>query len=128
MKTPLPTSVKINSFKYAIDYVATSHEVDDDLLQADLLGQACHCRGHIRVLADQQPAGVLDTLIHELLHAVFSGNHLLSASIRPEIGDKPFVGALASALASLLIENKWVDMPTRVTPTVRRIIEANGTH
>jgi hypothetical protein len=92
-------------------------------MQADLLGQACHARGHIRVLANQQPAGVLDTLIHELLHAVFSGNHLLSAAIRPKIGDEAFISALAGALASLLIENKWVEMPAHVTPTVRRITQ-----
>jgi hypothetical protein len=121
MKTQLPTSVKINSFKYAIDYVATPHEVDDDLMQADLLGQACHTGGRIRVLANQQPTAILDTLIHELLHALFSTNRLFSAAIRPEIGDEAFISALGSALASLLIENKWVEMPARVTPTIRRI-------
>lgn len=121
MKTQLPTSVKINSFKYVIDYVATQHEVSDDLMQADLLGQACHTNGNIRVLTNQQPARILDTLIHELLHAIFSSNPLLSAAIRPKIGDESFVSALASALASLLIENKWVEMPTHVVPTAQRI-------
>lgn len=110
--------------EYDIQYVATAHEVDDDLVITDLLGQVRHAgqKGCIRVLvSQQQPTTVLDTLIHEVLHALFSTNRLFEASIRPEIGVEAFVTALGSALASLLIENKWVNMPTHVTPTVRRI-------
>ena len=126
MKTQLPTNVRVGGFEYIIEYVGCSQEVDDDLTCTNLLGQVRHTGspGYIRVLTTQQPIGILDTLIHEILHAIFASNELLRTAIRPKIGDEAVLAALGRALAVLLIENKWVQMPAHMQPTVRRITQA----
>jgi hypothetical protein len=122
MKTKLPTAVTIRGFEYSIEYVSQYQEVDTNLVLTDLVGQVSSGNpGCIHVLATQPPIGILDTLIHEILHVIFARNAVLTAAIRPEIGDEAFVTTLGNELAVLLTENKWINMPAHVTPTIRRI-------
>jgi hypothetical protein len=67
--------------------------------------------------------GILDSVIHEILHVIFNKNPVLTAALRPEIGDEAFIGALGVELANLLVDNGWVQLPETVKPTETRINE-----
>jgi len=123
MKTlHFPRAVRVRGFEYLIDYVNKSREVDHALADDDLLGQCCPGNpGHIRVLTMQESIGILTTVIHETLHVIFNKNAILTAAIRPEIGDEAFISALANELAYLLVDNNWVQLPETVKPTEIRI-------
>ena len=123
MKTlQLPRAVRVRGYPYVIDYVDTSREVDRDLADNNLLGQCCPGNpGHLRILTTQCGMGILDSVIHEILHIIFIKNPLLAAVLRPEIGDETTISALANELAFLLIDNGWIKMPEVVTSTAIRI-------
>lgn len=121
----LPRAVQVRGYPYVIDYVDKGREVDRDLAANDLLGQCCPGNpGHLRVLTTQCSVGILDSVIHEILHVIFNKNTVLTAALRPEIGDEAFISALANELAFLLVDNGWVKMPEKVEPTVTRITGA----
>ena len=118
-----PTSVTVRGYDYDIEYVATVREVANDY-QMGLLGQVCHqqpSKAVIRILASD-PIKTLDTVIHEILHAIFARNPLLPAAIKKRIGDEAFVDTLACELAYLMISNGWVDLPKEVPVTKQRIV------
>jgi len=117
-----PRVVRIRGYEYVIDYVNKPREVDRDLAIVDLVGQCAPGNpGCIRVLTTQQSIGILDTVIHEILHAIFNRNTVLPAAIRPEIGAEAFIGALGIELANLLVDNGWIKLPETVKPTDVRI-------
>lgn len=118
----LPRAVQVRGYPYVIDYVDKGREVDPDLATNNLLGHCCSGNpGHLRVLTTQCSMGILDSMIHEILHAIFNTNEVLTAALRPEIGDEAFISTLANELAFLLVDNGWVKMPEVVTPTITRI-------
>ena len=115
-----PTSVIVKGHTYRIEYVDKHQEVDTDFENRLWLGQ---CVGDvIRVLSDQEPFGILDTLLHEILHAVFNRNKLLKATLKSEDMEEPFIDNLASELAILLFENGWVGPPEEGPPITERIV------
>jgi hypothetical protein len=117
-----PRSVRVRGYPHLIDYVNKPREVDRDLAATDLLGQCCPGNpGHLRVLTTQCPVGILDSVIHEILHVIFHKNAILTAALRPEIGDEAFISALGVELANLLVDNGWVELPETVEPTETRI-------
>jgi len=117
-----PRTVRVHGYEYLIDYVNKNREVDHDLTDDNLLGQCCPGNpGQIRVLTTQCSIGILDSVIHEILHAVFHKNAVLTAALRPEIGDEAFIHTLANELACLLVDNGWVKLPQIVKPTETRI-------
>lgn len=121
MKLQYPRAVRVRGYEYQIDYVDKCREVDHNLASTDLLGQCCPGNpGQMRILATQQGIGILDSVIHETLHAIFNRNAVLTAAIRPEIGDEAFISALANELAYLLVDN-WVTLPETMKPTETRI-------
>lgn len=95
-----PTSITIKGHIYRIEYVATSQEVEDDFAEGLWLGQCCN--DVIRVLASQEPFAVLDTLIHEILHAIFNRNKMLKAALQSADMEEPFIDTLAAELAVVL--------------------------
>ncbi len=117
-----PREVLIRGYRYTIDFVDTPREVDRELTSVDYIGQCYGGNpGRIRVLGVQQPIGTLDSVIHEILHVILARNSTLRASIRPEIGEEPFVDTLATELADLIIANGWLKLPTTVKATMKRI-------
>lgn len=115
-----PTSVTVKGHTYRIEYVDTHQEVDADFDKGLWLGQ---CAGDvIRVLVQQEPFSIMDTLIHEILHAVFNRNKMLKAALQSEAMEEPFIDNLASELAILLSENSWVEQPKDKPPVTERIV------
>lgn len=120
MKTlQFPRTIRVRGYNYVVDYVNKAREVDRDLAATDLLAQCCP--GYMRVLTTQQSIGILDSVIHETLHAIFARNAVLTAAIQPMIGEEAFISALANELAYLLVDNNWVKLPETVKPTATRI-------
>lgn len=116
-----PTSVTVKGHIYKIEYVGTHQEVDVDFDKGLWLGQ---CAGDtIRVLSQPEPFRVMDTLIHEILHAVFNRNKLLKATLKSEDIEESFIDNLASELAILLFENGWVGQPEESPPITERIVQ-----
>ncbi len=120
-----PRKVIILGYEYKIDYVPTNREVDTHLDSDGLLGQVSYSndKHHIRVNASQTAIGVLDTLIHEILHSLLQRNTLLRASIKSEVGEEAFVDTLACEVAYLLVSNGWIELPENVPVTEKRINE-----
>ena len=115
-----PTNVTVKGHNYRIEYVDTPQEVDVDFERGLWLGQ---CAGDvIRVLRQQEPLSIMDTLIHEILHAVFNRNKMLKAALQSEAFEEPFIDNLASELASLLAANGWVATPQADPPITERIV------
>ncbi len=117
-----PTSITIKGYPYRIEYVATHKEVDDDFEDRQWLGQITHGDGVIRVLAEQRPFGVLDTLLHEILHAVFNRNRMLRAALQSDDTEEPFIDTLSTELALLITEN-CLETPLKLPPITRRLAE-----
>lgn len=116
-----PTSVTVKGHTYRIEYVDTSQEVDVDFEKGLWLGQCAS--DVIRVLRQQEPFSIMDTLIHEILHAVFNRNKMLKAALQSEAMEEPFIDNLASELAILLAENDWVEQPEESPPITERIVQ-----
>ncbi len=114
-----PTSITVKGYTYRIEYVTTHKEVDEDFEDREWLGQCNYCM--IRVFVDQEPFGILDTLLHEILHAVFNRNKMLKAAFRSDDMEEPFIDALSTELAGLITENGWVTPPAENPPITRRI-------
>lgn len=119
-----PTSITIKGHPYRIEYVDTPQEVDDDFAGGRWLGQCCN--NVIRVLATQGSFGILDTLIHEMLHAVFSRNRMLKAALQSADMEEPFIDTLASELAVLLAENGWIEQSEEDLPITERIVRKDN--
>lgn len=115
-----PTSVTIKGYTYRIEYVDTPQEVAVDFEQGLWLGQCAD--DVIRVLRQREPFSILDTLIHEILHAVFNRNKMLKAALQSEVMEEPFIDNLASELAILLFENGWVEQSEEGPPITERIV------
>ena len=116
-----PDSLTIKGYPYTVEYVATPQEVTTEFVAGAWLGI---CTDNvIRVLAVQEPFGILDTLLHEILHAIFARNPLLKAAIQSDDLEEPFVGTLAVELAKLLTENGWVTTPKKLPTITKRILE-----
>ncbi len=115
-----PTSVVVKGHTYKIEYVDTHQEVDADFEDRLWLGQCAD--GVLRILNQREHFDVMDTLIHEIMHAVFNRNRLLKASLKSSDLEEPFIDALASELAVLLSENGWLGQPEESPPITRRIV------
>lgn len=116
-----PTSITIKGYTYKIEYVSTPQEVDTDFENRFWLGQ-CN-NDTIRIWASQEPFGILDTLAHEILHAIFNRNKMLKAALQSEEMEEPFIDTLATELASLLALNGWATPPAKSPPITKRITQ-----
>lgn len=119
MKLKYPTEAFIKGRQYKIEYVNTSREVDNDLEGDTWLGTCGPST--IRVLATQPGFDVLDTLIHELLHAIIQRNKMLKVALKDGL-EESFVDTLATEITSVLFDNKWIKMPKQGPPITKRIL------
>lgn len=112
-----PVEVTVKGYKYEIQYVVNPKEVDSDFEGTGYLGS---CNDNvIRILALQTSFGMLDTLIHELLHVIFTRNKMLKMAIKAGM-EESFIDALATEWAVILTQNGWVKSPKGNPPITRR--------
>jgi len=112
--------IRIKGYEYDISYVPTGEEVSRNF-STSLLGQCTSSpkNSSIRIFSDQTKIGILETLIHETLHALFYRNPLLAKYVNDE---ESFIETLALEIAIILIENKLVNLPKK-PPITRRYLE-----
>lgn len=116
-----PVTIRILGYDYRIEYLEYQREVDTDFGCDNYLG-TCDCdAGVIRILATASPLAVIDTLIHEVLHAIFTRNKMLKTAVQPDV-EENFIATLASEFALLLFDNKLVDFSTESPPITTRIV------
>lgn len=113
-----PTSIRIRGHEYQIEYVEYPREVDEDFEAENYLGTVS--ADTIRVLSGQPFLDLLETLIHEILHAIMLRNKLFKTTLKNGV-EENFVTALAAEIALILLDNGLVKEPARVPPITTRI-------
>ena len=114
-----PTEICIRGYNYRIEYLEYQREVDRDFESEDYLG-TCDS-SVIRILATRSRLSMLETFIHEVLHAIFTRNKMLGAAIKHNLGEE-FVTTLASEIALILLDNELVKFPVKGPPITTRIV------
>ncbi len=117
MKPPappaFPSAVTICGKRYSVTYTQELGETDVDK-RYGLWGQMdAHTRS-IRVYVgkadrQRQPADVLETLLHEMIHAILTDSKLLTACLKDGM-EENFVDTLGVQLADTLTRNNLVRM------------------
>lgn len=107
----LPRSLIIMGVRYRVEYTRGMVEVDVDKRNA-LWGQVDFHTRTIRVFRgtaerERSPEDQLQTLMHEIVHAILQGNHMLQGAIRKGM-EEPFVDNIATILADTLTRNRLV--------------------
>src|SRR5690349_12790076 len=97
-----PISVVVMGKTYSIAYVEHMDRADIDK-RAALWGQVDYHTRTIRVFVGRderkrQPADVLETLLHEIIHAVIADNQLMKTALKDGI-EEAFVDNLGCVLA-----------------------------
>lgn len=114
-----PVEVRIRGYHYRIEYLEYQREVDRDFESEDYLG-TCDS-SVIRILATRSRLGMLETIIHEVLHAIFTRNKMLRAAIKRNL-EEEFVTTLAGEIALILLDNEFVKLPAKGPPITTRIV------
>ena len=114
-----PVEIHIRGYDYRIEYVEYGREVDRDFECEDYLGTCGSCV--IRVLISEPLTTILDTLVHEVLHAIFTRNKMLKTAIKRGM-EEEFITTLASDIALLLLDNDLVKFPAKGPPVTTRIV------
>lgn len=114
-----PTEIRIRGHYYRIEYVEYSREVDCNFESENYLG-TCDSKT-IRVHALQPLIVILDSIIHETLHAIFTRNKMLKAALKQGM-EESFITTLASDIAFILLDNELVKFPAKGPPITTRII------
>jgi len=120
-----PTEITIRGYTYRIEYVENQREVDRDFESDDYLGTCCSWTQVVRVFAKQSQLGILSTLIHELLHAIFRKSKMLPTALKSKAMEELFISAFADELAEILLENKLVVFPKQGPPITTRIVRTS---
>jgi len=116
-----PTEITVKGYPYTIEYVNLPREVAANFEHTSWWGS---CDGDvIRVLATLKPYAILDTTVHEILHTIFHKNKMLPAALSSQDLEEPFIDTLATELTQLLVQNKWVELPTVAPPVTHRILK-----
>ncbi len=114
-----PVEITIRGYNYRVEYVEYAREVDCDFESDDYLGTVD--ASVIRVLSSVLPLTILETLVHEVLHAIFARNKTLKSVIKCNM-EEVFITTLASEIALILLENDLVTFPTKGPPITTRIV------
>lgn len=114
-----PIEICIRGYHYRIEYLEYQREVDRDFESEDYLG-TCDS-SVIRVLATKSRLTMLETLIHEVLHAIFTRNKMLKTAVKRGL-EEEFITTLASEIAFLLLDNELVKFPAKGPPITTRIV------
>ena len=114
-----PVEIRIRGYHYRIEYVEHQREVDRDL-ESDIYLGTCDSNV-IRVFAKCSLISLVDTLIHEVLHAIFTRNKMLKIALKHGV-EEYFITTLASEIASILLDNELVKLPAKGPPITTRIV------
>jgi Zn-dependent peptidase ImmA (M78 family) len=75
--------------------------------EGELYGLTNHDRGQIRLLRDQPLSSAKDTLLHEVLHAIWHG-HSMSYGIQNEEAEEYAVTMMATGIMAVMEDNPWL--------------------
>jgi len=114
-----PVEICIRGYNYTIEYLEYEREVDRDFESEDYLG-TCDARV-IRVLATRSRLTIVETLIHEVLHALFSRNKMLKTALKRGV-EEEFISTLACEAALILFTNELIKLPNKGPPITTRIV------
>lgn len=118
-----PIELLIRGHNYRIEYVEYQREVDPDFESGEYLG-TCDCDSKVlRILVTRPMLAMFETLIHEVLHAIFTRNKMLKTALQPDI-EEEFITTLASEIALLMFDNQLVKFPVKPPITTRIVPEA----
>lgn len=112
-----PEYVNVGGVSYAVEYVADRDGIDSDGANCNLWGQVHYRKHTIRIWtgkADekQQPIDCFETLLHELLHVIFSDNPALGKLLAVSENEETLITSVVAALADTLVRSKIVSLPT----------------
>jgi len=114
-----PIEIRIRGYDYHIEYVESRREVDVDFESDIFIGTVND--NTIRIFATKPLLTIVDTLIHEILHAIFTRNKMLKTALRSGM-EEPFITTLADEIALILLNNKLVEFPAEGPPITTRIV------
>lgn len=103
-----PSDIVIQGYNYELKFVPNARDVNPDDPDSELNGLCGDT--DLCVNTNQTPLGILDTVIHETLHAIFNRSPMLTAALRTKSMEEPFITTLATAVANVLVNNKLVDL------------------
>jgi Zn-dependent peptidase ImmA (M78 family) len=75
--------------------------------EGDLYGLTNHDRGQIRILRKQALSSAKDTLLHEVLHAIWHA-HNMSYGIENEESEEYAVTMISTGLIAVMEDNLWL--------------------
>lgn len=114
-----PVEITIRGYYYRIEYLKYQREVDRDFESEDYLG-TCDS-SVIRVLVTESKLTMVETLVHEVLHAILTRNKMLGSAIKYNLMEE-FVTTLASEIALILLDNELLTFPAAGPPITTRIV------
>jgi len=117
-----PVEIRIRGYNYRVEYVECKREVEPDFESDTYIGTVDDSA--IRIFVTKSLLTMVDTLIHEVLHAIFTRNKMLKAAFRPDM-EELFVTTLAGEIALILFDNELVKFPTKGPPITTRIVPEN---
>ncbi len=109
-----PEQLVIGGVAYKVEYIPHRDEIDDGD-DCNLCGQVNWRKHHIQIWAGhgnkiQEPIEQFDTLLHELLHVVFSQNPAMGRLLVDDT-EEILITCLSRALSDTLTRNKIVLLP-----------------
>lgn len=111
-----PVELTIRGYTYKVEYLMHHREVDRDFESDDYLGTVDSKT--IRVLATVPLSQIVETLIHEALHALFTRNKMLKTALRANM-EEMFINTLAADITRLLFDSRLVNLPKKPPITTR---------
>lgn len=111
-----PTEINIRGYTYRIEYVENPREVDHDFESTNYLG-SCSPKV-IRILVKQTRLSFVDSLVHEILHAILIRNPMLKQALKNNM-EESFVTTMAGEIAEILLNNELINSLEPPPITVR---------
>jgi hypothetical protein len=99
LKFTLPKTVRIGPYDYSIVYMD-----NDTVLERNVMGQSSPLKQEIRLRpVYNSDAMLLDTFLHECLHALYS-----VMGVQDDFKEELIIGHLSTGLTMLFRDNKWL--------------------
>lgn len=111
-----PVELNIRGYVYRVEYLMQQREVDRDFEDDCYLGTVDSKT--IRLLATQPLNQLVETFIHEVLHALFTRNMMLKTALKAGV-EETFVNTLAADITRVLFDNDLVNLPKKPPITTR---------
>lgn len=110
-----PEQTVIGGVTYKVEYMPHRDEINSEEGNSVLLGQVHHYKHRIRIWAGsgsetQEPVEQFDTLLHELLHVIFSQNPAMGGLLVDDT-EEILITCLSRALSDTLTRSNIVVLP-----------------